>query len=146
MGCLRNNIELDTLMNDIESGDAFQWSDFSEAESGNLSEYVAPEYYELANHLIDVCPGGNGGMASVGRGEFCVIFMSGFNATPLKNGKGDVGFPHKNEEVKYNGGKIMVSTKQGRDVNKDFNKINTIKLRPRVSFLSVSLTRRNIPR
>ena len=50
MGCLRNNIELDTLMNDIESGDAFQWSDFSEAESGNLSN-MAPEYYDARQSL-----------------------------------------------------------------------------------------------
>ena len=35
-------------MNDIESGDEnFSGVTFLKRESGNLSEYVAPEYYEL---------------------------------------------------------------------------------------------------
>ena len=59
-------------------------------------------------------------MASIGRGEFFVAFMSNFEAMIAKSGNGDIDYNNKCEEVKHNGGKINVAKKAGREVRRSF--------------------------
>jgi|TARA_B110000211_G_C14037115_1_gene535088 hypothetical protein len=120
MSCIRNKIDLSSLLNDIENGTAFKVSEFFTATSGNLIDYLKSDYHVIAQSLIDIVAGGNGGMASVGRGEFFVAFLSNFSATISKSGNGDIDYNGKCEEMKYNGGKINVAAKPGREVFKTF--------------------------
>jgi len=120
MSCVRNGVELSTLLNDIENGIAYKVNEYFTAKSGNLLDYLKPEYYTIAQSLIDIVAGGNGGMASIGRAEFFVAFLSNFSATIAKSGNGDIDYNGKCEEMKYNGGKINVAAKPGREVNKEF--------------------------
>ena len=120
MTALRNKVDLSTLMNDIENGTAFKVNEFFTATNGNLLDYLKPEYHTIAQSLIDIVAGGNGGMASIGRAEFFVAFLSNFSATISKSGNGDIDYNGKCEEMKYNGGKINVAAKPGREVFKTF--------------------------
>ena len=116
MAALRNNVDLSTLLNDIENGTAFRVSEFFTATTGNLLDYLKSDYHTISQSLIDVVAGGNGGMASIGRGEFFVAFLSNFSATISKSGNGDIYYNGKWEEMKYNNGKINVAAKPGREV------------------------------
>jgi hypothetical protein len=120
MAALRNNVDLSTLLNDIENGTAFRVSEFFTATTGNLLDYLKSDYHTISQSLIDVVAGGNGGMASIGRGEFFVAFLSNFSATISKSGNGDIYYNGKWEEMKYNNGKINVAAKPGREVFKTF--------------------------
>jgi len=121
MACERNNIDLAKLLNDIENGTAFDMHKFYNAKNGNLIDYLKSDYHPIMQALINIVAGGNGGMASVGRGEFFVAFLSNFSATISKSGgNGDIHFSNKCEEIKYNGGKIKVTPRAGREVFKDF--------------------------
>ena len=123
MTCLRNKVDLSKLLSDIQNRTAFKTEEYFNARSGNLQDYVKEDYKSLMSGLINIVSGGNGGMASIGRGEFFVSFMSNFSATISKSGNGDIDYNGKCEEMKFNGGKINVRQKQGREVTKTFTEL-----------------------
>ena len=123
MSCMRNDVEFNQFIADLNDNKVFALDEFLIAESGTLNNFVSPAYRSLVRPLIDVTPGGNGGMASVGRGEFIVELFSNFVVTPSKSGCGDYSTPTGNEEVKFNGGKIGFSDCQGKEVNNILNSI-----------------------
>ena len=123
MTCLRSGVEFSQFLADVASGDAFDLEGFSTATEGNLESFVSPTYRSLVRPLINVTPGGNGGMASVGRGEFVVELLSNFTVQPSKEGRGDWRHPDRFEEVKFNGGKVGFSDKQGKEVDKTFRSL-----------------------
>jgi hypothetical protein len=121
MAALRNSVDVDQLLDDIEHGTAFATQDFFAASSGNLTDFLKLEYHCISQSLVNITAGGNGGMASIGRGEFFIAFMSNFDAMISKSGRGDIDYStDKCEEVKHNGGKIKVDEKAGREVTKNF--------------------------
>lgn len=123
MSALRNNVDIDTLMDSIEDGTAFLTEDFFRATKGNLADFVKEEFQTLIQPLVNITAGGNGGMASIGRGEFFIAFMSNFSAIISKSGRGDIEYNGQYEEVKHNGGKINVDDKAGREVHATFMKL-----------------------
>ena len=132
MSCIRNNIDLSTLLNDIENGTSLKVKEFFAAKSGNLLDFLKPDYHIIAQSLINIVAGGNGGMASIGRAEFFIAFLSNFSATISKSGNGDIDYDGKCEEIKHNGGKINIDAKPGREVFKTFMALlegNDVKLK-----------------
>lgn len=125
--CAKNNIDLNSLLDDIENGTAFDFEKFWNAKSGDLLSYLKPYYHPTAQSIIDITAGGNGGMGSVGRGEFFISFFSNFLAKMITSGNGDIAYGGRNEELKYNGGKISVSGKTGEGAYKKFVEIATSK-------------------
>ena len=123
MAAYRTGIDLNRLLDLIESGDAFDLEDFTHAYKGNVFNFVCEEIRETSRYFINITSGGNGGMASIGRGEFFVAFLTNFLVSISKSGKGDLDYPSKTEEMKWNGGKINVDDMQGRDVAKNLMQI-----------------------
>jgi hypothetical protein len=79
--------------------------------------------------MKDIIVGSNGGMANIGKGEWLLSICSGINKKTskpnvniIKNGLGDIRYCGKNEEVKWNCGKVCVE-KAGNEVNKKFNEL-----------------------
>lgn len=122
MSCLRTGMDLDSLLDNIQSNSVFDLDNFSKASSGNVFNYIAEPFRECVGRFVNITAGGNGGMASVGRGEFMISFASNFDAKISKAGKGDLEYVigRINEEVKWNGGKIEVSKTQGKEVYNSF--------------------------
>ena len=123
--CMRFGIDLKSFLDDIENLKCFDVKNFLDSGNGNLESFIIRKYKEILQSLIDITTGGNGGMASIGRGEFAISFLSNCSAKIIKT-NGDLKyFDNDNlcEEVKYNGGKIAVSSKSGREVNNDFLKL-----------------------
>jgi len=122
MVALRNNIDVERLIDLIESGEALDKTFFT-AKGGNLLDFVSPELKEATLALCDLCVGGNGGMASVGRGEFAICLLSNFYATGSKAGRGDLEVNGTYEEVKWNAGKIGPNSDSGRLINERLTKL-----------------------
>jgi hypothetical protein len=118
---IRAGIDVDKFLDEVEQGTAFDFESFASAERGNVLDFLKPEFHSIANSLVNITAGGNGGMASIGRGEFFIAFMSNFEAKISKSGMGDIEFKGRYEEVKHNGGKFAVDKKAGREVAKEFN-------------------------
>lgn len=123
MAALRNSVDVDMFMADIENGAAFDVDAFSTAKNGNFADFMKTEYREMVAPLVNVTAGGNGGMASIGRGEFFVFFASNGKAQLLKSGCGDLMYSNgTTEEMKHNGGKINVANRAGKEVFADLMK------------------------
>jgi hypothetical protein len=120
---IRAGIDLEKFLDDIETKVAFDFESFSSANSGNFVNFIKSEYKVMAQPLIDITAGGNGGMASIGRGEFAISFFSNFEAIISKSGRGDIEYYGKFEEVKHNGGKLSIDDKAGNEVFRTFSKI-----------------------
>jgi len=122
MSCLRTGIDLNELLDNIESDKMFDIENFIDASNGNVFDYISQNFCECVGRFVNITAGGNGGMASIGRGEFMISFASNFKAKISKSGKGDLEYVIRliNEEVKWNGGKIEVSKSQGQEVYKSF--------------------------
>ena len=119
--CLRNDINPETFLNDVESGSAFDFEAFKKATKGNLLDYLMTDYHPLAQGLVDITAGGNGGMASIGRGEFFIAFLSNFDGAKISTaGSGDLEYADGFEEVKHNGGKIAIDKKAGNEIHRTF--------------------------
>ena len=78
--CIRHGIDPDKFLLDIENGSAFDFNSFSKSRSGNLLDFLHVDYHPIAQMLIDITAGGNGGMASIGRCEFFISFLSNFKS------------------------------------------------------------------
>jgi hypothetical protein len=142
MSCFRTGVDLSNLLDNIESNNVFSVDKFSQDSSGNVFDYINKEFRECVMRFVDITAGGNGGMASIGRGEFMISFASNFRAKISKNGKGDLVYVKDlidrvineiNEEVKWNGGKINVSDTQGKEVFRSF--LSILKKNDQISFL-----------
>lgn len=129
MTAMENNIDMETLIFDLEKG-ILDINKFRKALTGNIYDFIVTKYRIFAERIKDIKVGSNGGMASVGKGEWLISLLSGINAetkTPnvitIKKGNGDVEYSDsKKEEIKWNGGKV--STEQsGKDVQEKFNKL-----------------------
>lgn len=118
--CLRNEIDPIKLINDVENNVAFDFDKFSKANSGNLLDFLHKDYHSIAQMLIDVTAGGNGGMGNIGRCEFFISFMSNFKAVISTEGHGDLKCENKYEEVKYHGGKITIEKIAGNEIHRTF--------------------------
>ena len=128
MAALRTGIDLDRLLDLIESGESFDLKKFTGVSEGNVFDFVCEEIKDTSRYFIDITAGGNGGGASIGRGEFFVAFLTNFLVTIVKSGNGDLLYPNKgsldkSEEWKWNGGKINVDDMQGRVVAKNLMQI-----------------------
>ena len=75
-----SGIDPDKFLLDIENGSAFDFNSFSKSRSGNLLDFLHVDYHPIAQMLIDITAGGNGGMASIGRCEFFISFLSNFKS------------------------------------------------------------------
>lgn len=148
MACERSEVAIDDLLDAIEDGTAFDLQSFINVDEANFFDYVDDKFKDVAKRLANITAGGNGGMASKGRGEFVIALMSNLAIKPSTNNKkgkkgkkgnqpsvsqgaGDLIYPNGNhEEVKYNGGKINVSGARGRDIYKKFlDNLGGIKLK-----------------
>jgi hypothetical protein len=122
MACVRTDISLKLLIDKIEDGTAFDLKNFISDSQGNIYNYVDSKFKNTSKYFVDITAGGNGGMASVGRGEIFGAFLSNFKISMSKSGKGDWHLPTGTfEEVKFNGGKIIVDDKSGREIQERFN-------------------------
>ena len=125
MASLRTGVNLDELLDEIQSNNLFNIDSFVTASKGNVFEYISEEFQNCVKRFVNITAGGNGGMASIGRGEFMISFSSNFKAKISKSGKGDLEYVSSlidkilNEEVKWNGGKINVAETQGKEVSKN---------------------------
>ncbi len=124
MAIVRTNASLKDLLDQLDNGTAFEHNVFLRASSGNIYNYVESSLRAASKYFVDITAGGNGGMASIGRGEFFAAFLSNFKITISKSGKGDWELPYgKFEEVKFNGGKVNVDAKRGLTIQKEFKTI-----------------------
>ena len=117
---MREGINLGSFLDDVENKTAFDLGGFTGATSGNFLDFIKPEYRVMAQPLIDITAGGNGGMASIGRGEFAISFLSDFEVLVTKAGNGDLRYPDRNEECKHNGGKLAIEDKAGNEIQRTF--------------------------
>ena len=126
MAAIREGADLNALLDLIETDRAFQLTKFSRAKDGNIFDYVEKDYRECSKHFVNIQAGSNGGMASIGRGEFFISFLSNFKVKVIK-GNADLEYTNKTnnklEELKFNGGKIAVDGQRGEQV---WKKMKTI--------------------
>ena len=120
---IRAGIDLEKFLDAVENKTAFNFKSFSSATKGNFADFLSSEYKIMAQPLIDITAGGNGGMASIGRGEFAISFLSNFETKISKSGCGDLECDGKFEEVKHNGGKLSIDDKAGNEIFRTFSKI-----------------------
>tara|TARA_R110000868_G_scaffold55984_1_gene173742 strand:- start:543 stop:1391 length:849 start_codon:yes stop_codon:yes gene_type:complete len=120
---VRQDIDVNEFLDSVENGTAFDIKEFSFASKGNFLDFIQPKYKVMGQSLIDITAGGNGGMASIGRGEFAISFLSNLKAKITKSGCGDLEFNGKYEEVKHNGGKVSVDDKAGNEIFRTFIKL-----------------------
>lgn len=123
MAGVRTSTDTNQMLDALEDGTIFDTDSFITAQSGNIFDYVDSNYIDAASRFIEITVGGNGGMASVGRGEFAICFLSNFQITPSKSGRGDLNINDKYEEVKFNNGKINVVDRRGSDINQTMNQL-----------------------
>lgn len=120
---VRENIDMNEFLDSVENQTAFDFKSFSSATKGNFLDFFQPKYKAMAQPLIDITAGGNGGMASIGRGEFAISFLSNFQSKISKSGRGDLECNGKFEEVKHNGGKLSVDDKAGNEIFRSFKQL-----------------------
>jgi hypothetical protein len=125
MATVRNDITVPVLLKDLYKGILNRVS-FYASNSGDIYDFINPKYRLFAKRIKDIIVGSNGGMANVGKGEWLISLCSGINPETgkpyvniIKNGLGDIQYLDKNEEVKWNGGKVSVEN-AGTQVNKKF--------------------------
>ena len=125
MTTVRNDITVPVLLKDLYKGILDRVS-FYASNSGDIYDFINPKYRLFAERIKDITVGSNGGMANVGKGEWLISLCSGINPETgkpyvniIKNGLGDIQYLDKNEEVKWNGGKVSVEN-AGNQVNKKF--------------------------
>lgn len=132
MACVRTNTDVDYLLDSIEDGTAFDLAKFRSTPEGNIFDFVKSDLLEAVKYFPHITAGGNGGMASIGKGEFAIAFLSNFSTMMIterskdkeQKGKGDLKHSDGTyEEVKYNGGKINIDDQRGEDVGIRFTKI-----------------------
>ena len=132
MACARTNTDVDYLLDSIEDGTAFDHEEFRSTPYGNLFDFVKQDLKDAVRYFPHITAGGNGGMASIGKGEFAIAFLSNFSTMMIterskdkdQRGKGDLKHSDGSyEEVKYNGGKINIDDQRGEDVRKRFEQI-----------------------
>lgn len=123
MAAMRTGADIDALLNDIDAGTAFDWEGFFSAERGNIADFT--KYAKVMDRLVNITAGGNGGMASLGRGEFAIAFMSNFEIKISTSGKGDLEYKAVEmfEEVKHNGGKVAVAKKAGSEITRTMKRL-----------------------
>lgn len=128
MAAVRNSISIPTLLDDLYKG-ILDIDGFSKATHGNIYDFIKEEYRSFAVRIKDITVGSNGGMANVGKGEWLISLCSGIDQTTdkpraviTKKGVGDIQYFEKNEEVKWNGGKVCIEI-AGNLVNQKFNKL-----------------------
>jgi hypothetical protein len=126
MSAKRNRIEISDLIRDIYIG-ILDIDKFKTEECGNIYDFIHPGYRLFAERMKDITVGSNGGMASVGKGEWLISLCSGIDQKTdkpyvniIKNGLGDYNINGKNEEAKWNGGKVDVGM-PGKEVTNKFN-------------------------
>ena len=134
MAAIRNNININDLCNDLHRG-LIDLDKFRNSNHGNIYNFIKnKKYIDFAKRIKDITVGSNGGMASVGKGEWLLSLGTGINPLTdksrisiIKKGAGDLEYEdtRNTEEVKWNGGKVSVD-KSGQEVNKIFNKIINI--------------------
>ena len=132
MAALRNNIQIPQLLDELYKG-ILDIHSFNTSNNGNIYNYLKHSKFKLfASRIKDIVVGSNGGMANVGKGEWLMSLLSGINQNTdkpyvniIKNGKGDIKYLDKNEEVKWNGGKVSIE-KPGNHINNKFNTLITI--------------------
>jgi hypothetical protein len=97
------------LISILKSG-IFRIEDFSKSKSGNIYDYICTDFKKFSTHIKDITAGGNGGMGSIGKGEWLISILAGIDPTTdkprasiLKNGCGDLLYNNKSIEVKWNG-------------------------------------------
>ena len=141
MAALRHNIDIPMLLNDMYNG-ILDIDKFKVANNGNIYEFIKSKKYILfAARIKDIKVGSNGGMANVGKGEWLISLLSGINPQTekpnvniIKTGQGDIKYNDgKNEEVKWNGGKVSVE-KAGKLVQKKLNNLIDIEDKKWVPF------------
>lgn len=121
MACFREEVSIKKILSNIQDCNILRLPEFISASSGNIYEFINENYIGVAKHLVNLTAGGNGGMATIGRGEWLIAILSGLGkANIIKQGTGDILYTdyNKREEVKWNGGKINVDDTPGRDINK----------------------------
>lgn len=132
MACARSGTNVNDLLDSIEDGTAFDLAKFRSTPEGNIFDFVKPDLLEAVKYFPHITAGGNGGMASIGKGEFAIAFLSNFSTIMIterskdkdQKGKGDLKHSDGTyEEVKFNGGKINIDDQRGEDVGKRFNQI-----------------------
>ena len=130
MAAVRNDINITVLLKELYKGVLNTYS-FNSSNSGNIYDFIDQKYRLFAERIKDITVGSNGGMASIGKGEWLISLFSGIDTetgNPRVNivkGKGDIKYIDKNEEIKWNGGKVNVD-KQGKEVTEKFNKLINI--------------------
>ncbi len=136
MACVRTNTGVDYLLDSIEDGTAFDLAGFRSTPEGNIFDFVKSDLLEAVKYFPHITAGGNGGGASIGKGEFAIAFLSNFSTMMIterskkedQQGKGDLKHSDGTyEEVKCNGGKINIDNQRGEDVGKRFNQIVELK-------------------
>lgn len=128
MATVRYKIDIPVLLKDLYNG-IFDKDKFYKANNGNVYNFINPKYKLFAKRITHITIGSNGGMANVGKGEWLISLSSGINpdtkkpyVTISKDGTGDTRYNSKNEELKWNGGKVSVE-KEGKLVQEKFNKL-----------------------
>ena len=123
MACIRTDTNIKELFDDISNEISFRLNEFITSKEGNIFEYINPKYIGVAKRLVNIVVGSNGGMASIGRGEWMICILSGYcRSKIIKKGNGDILYNNNIcEELKWNGGKINVTDISGRDITKKFN-------------------------
>ena len=140
MAAMRNNIQIPYLLDELYKG-ILDIHSFMTSNNGNIYNYLKNSKFKLfASRIKDIVVGSNGGMANVGKGEWFIALLSGINPNTdkpyvniIKNGQGDIKYLDKNEEVKWNLGKVSVE-KPGSHVNKNFNTLIDIEDKKWVPF------------
>ena len=134
MSCLRNNVDSMSLIYDINNGDVFDCAEFISKKTGNIYAFVDPKYVGVAERISYIKIGGNGGMASVGRGEWLIDILTPPGVAKKIKGNGDILYNDgTTEELKFNGGKIFADDDSGQNIHKRF--MNIIKERNEMSLL-----------
>jgi len=134
--CVRKDVQIRGFLRDITSGEAFDVASFELAvypSVGNVYQYILKKYRGVAEDIADITVGGNGGMASIGRGEHMISIMSGPTGIKVIKNGGDLQYRNgAKEDVKWHGGKVPVDGRRGVDIHALFCK-ELIKEQPELS-------------
>tara|TARA_B100001093_G_scaffold212264_1_gene203741 strand:- start:657 stop:1616 length:960 start_codon:yes stop_codon:yes gene_type:complete len=143
MTALRCKITIKDLIKDLYNG-IIDINLFRESKSGNIYKFLKNDKYKsFAERIKDITAGSNGGGANIGKGEWLISIGCGINPKTekpyvniTKKGKGDIQYGTnekvinaeimKNEEMKWNGGKVSTE-KMGNEVEKIFNSLTNLK-------------------
>lgn len=130
VACIRSGSNWCEIICLLKTGKMLQ-EEYRSVKGGNIYNFINPNHVEFAKLVKNITVGGNGGMGSVGKGEWMISLLSGLDpitnrprVKKTKNGSGDLtyidGKGSSTEEIKWNGGKLNISEERGRDVTKTF--------------------------